>query len=75
MFLNESTVVSKTITLSEDGLSVATYGGQTGAITCTRDLSAGSWRTRYLPYLDEVVPQYNTSPLTVTVPYDNGFTL
>jgi len=74
-FLNENTVVSKAITLSEDGLSVATYDGQTGSITCTRDLSAGSWRARYLPYLDEVVPQYNTSALTVTVPYDNGFTL
>lgn len=74
-FLNESTIVSKTITLSEDGLSVATYGGQTGAITCTRDLSTEAWISRYIPYLDEVVPYYNTSALTVTVPYDNGFTL
>lgn len=74
-FLNEGTAVSKAITLSEDGLSIATYDGRTGAITCTRDLSAAGERTRYLPYLDEVVPYYNTSALTVTVPYDNGFTL
>ena len=66
---------SKPITLTEDQLSIATYDGQTGVIECTR-LSAGmTQKYNAIPYLDEVVSYYNTSALTITVPYDYGFSL
>lgn len=61
--------------MTDNQLSIDTYDGQTGVIECAR-LSAG-WETKHnaIPYLDEVVPRNNTSALTVTVPYDYGFTL
>lgn len=66
---------SKPITLTDNQLSIATYDGQAGVIECSR-LSAGKTaKYNAIPYLDEVVPYYNTSALTVTVPYDYGFTL
>ena len=56
-------------------MSIATYDGQTGVIECAR-LSAGTAsQHNAIPYLDEVVPYYNTSALTITVPYDHGFSL
>lgn len=61
--------------MTDDGLSVATYDGQAGVIECSR-LSAGTiLKYKDIPYLDEVVPYYNTSALTITVPYDYGFSL
>lgn len=66
---------SKPITLTDNQLSIATYDGQTGVIECAR-LSAGmTQKYNAIPYLDEVVPYYNTSALTITVPYDHGFSL
>jgi hypothetical protein len=65
----------KSITLTENQLSIDTYNGQTGVIECSR-LSAGwTLKINSIPFSDEVVPYYNTSALTVTVPYDYGFSL
>ena len=61
--------------MTENQLSIDTYDGQTGVIECSR-LSVGTTeKHNAIPYVDEVVPYNNTSALTVTVPYDNGFTL
>lgn len=61
--------------MTDNQLSIATYNGQTGVIECSRLSAGGETKHNAIPYLDEVVPCYNTSALTVTVPYDHGFTL
>lgn len=73
--IGTSSATLKSITLTENQLSIDTYDGQTGVIECSRLSTGYTQLYRVIPYVDEVVPYYNTSALTVTVPYDYGFTL
>lgn len=57
-----SSYTTKTITFSADGLSVETYDGQTGNITCTRTSTGNEYSTRICAFRDEIPT--TTSQLT-----------
>jgi len=74
-FAGNTSYTIKSITLTENQLSIDTYDGQTGVIECACLSTGTAYKDKAIPFMDEVVPYNNTSPLTVTVPYDYGFTL